>query len=160
METDKPINPDEVIAFGAAVQSAVLTGEGFSQLQDLPVLATILREGGLGILRSTFGLLYRAGISIHADQLTWTQLWRGTHGWTILRGHPLESEVCESNVRSGFRVHSKFAIQELAALSKASWILTTCGLRSGKSSPRPKRALSMAFTSGNRQVISNKAFSQ
>merc|ERR1712146_122632 len=34
-EPNKSINPDEAVAFGAAVQAAILTGEGSSQVQDL-----------------------------------------------------------------------------------------------------------------------------
>jgi L1 cell adhesion molecule like protein len=34
-EPNRSINPDEAVAFGAAVQAAILTGEGSSQVQDL-----------------------------------------------------------------------------------------------------------------------------
>merc|ERR1719262_192333 len=37
-EPCKSINPDEAVAFGAAVQAAILTGEGGSQVQDLLLL--------------------------------------------------------------------------------------------------------------------------
>merc|ERR1711978_591499 len=37
-EPNRSINPDEAVAFGAAVQSAILTGEGSSQVQDLLLL--------------------------------------------------------------------------------------------------------------------------
>merc|ERR1711904_741921 len=37
-EPCKSINPDEAVAFGAAVQAAILTGEGPSQVQDLLLL--------------------------------------------------------------------------------------------------------------------------
>merc|ERR1711988_1725691 len=37
-EPCKSINPDEAVAFGAAVQAAILTGEGSSQVQDLVLL--------------------------------------------------------------------------------------------------------------------------
>merc|ERR1711935_733082 len=37
-EPNRTINPDEAVAFGAAVQAAILTGEGSSQVQDLLLL--------------------------------------------------------------------------------------------------------------------------
>merc|ERR1719230_1491027 len=37
-EPCKSINPDEAVAFGAAVQAAILTGVGSSQVQDLLLL--------------------------------------------------------------------------------------------------------------------------
>ena len=37
-EPNRSINPDEAVAYGAAVQGAILTGEGSSQVQDLLLL--------------------------------------------------------------------------------------------------------------------------
>ena len=37
-ESNKSINPDEAVVFGAAVQTAILTGEGSSQEQYLVVM--------------------------------------------------------------------------------------------------------------------------
>merc|ERR1719174_1392227 len=46
-EPNKSTNPNEAVAFGAAVQAAVLTGEGFSQVQDLRLLEVTLLSMGL-----------------------------------------------------------------------------------------------------------------
>jgi heat shock protein 1/8 len=35
---NKSINPDEAVAYGAAVQAAILTGSGDSKVQDLLLL--------------------------------------------------------------------------------------------------------------------------
>jgi L1 cell adhesion molecule like protein len=37
-EPNKSINPDEAVAYGAAVQAAILTGEGDEQVKDLLLL--------------------------------------------------------------------------------------------------------------------------
>lgn len=37
-DLNKSINPDEAVAYGAAVQAAILTGEGGSKVQDLLLL--------------------------------------------------------------------------------------------------------------------------
>ncbi len=37
-ELNKSINPDEAVAYGAAVQAAILTGEGGEKVQDLLLL--------------------------------------------------------------------------------------------------------------------------
>jgi len=37
-EPNKSINPDEAVAYGAAVQGAILVGEGSSQIRDVLLL--------------------------------------------------------------------------------------------------------------------------
>ena len=50
-EPNRSINPDEAVAFGAAVQAAILTGEGSSQVQDLLLVGRHSFVNGFGDCR-------------------------------------------------------------------------------------------------------------
>jgi heat shock protein 1/8 len=63
-ELNKSINPDEAIAYGAAVQAAILTGEGDSNIKDLLLLDVAPLSLGIETARSVFTTLIKRNTTI------------------------------------------------------------------------------------------------
>ena len=76
---NRPTNPDEEVAYGAAVQGVILTGEDSSQVQDLPLLKVTPLSMGLETLTtieivSVFeSINYYCSLSCaHFENFAWT----------------------------------------------------------------------------------------
>ena len=72
----KSINPDEVVAYGAAVEAAILIGKGNEKLQDIVLLEVTPLSLGIsaGVTKDMFVLLPRNSASLAKKERTYTTM--------------------------------------------------------------------------------------
>jgi len=67
-EPNKSINPDEAVAYGAAVQAAILTGSGDKEIQDVVVLDATPLSLGIETAGGVMTVLIPRGTTIPAKK--------------------------------------------------------------------------------------------
>ncbi|KAJ7632453.1 heat shock protein 70 family [Roridomyces roridus] len=71
-QLNKSINPDEAVAYGAAVQAAVLTGQTSEQTKDLLLLDVAPLSLGVAMQGDVFGVVSRVFTTVEDNQTTVT----------------------------------------------------------------------------------------